>query len=277
MSALELDVAVTADLVPVVAHDPVLNPDLARAPGGNWLSPPCPPIHRLSLAALRRLDVGRARPGSATARAFPDQIACDGARIPTLAEVFATTAASGVWIDAELKTDPRAPELTVTPAMMADLVVAVARAAGALGRLAVRSFDWRGLRHLQGASPDLPLAWLTEAATVSARTVADAAGASANRPVWAPDHASLTQALVAEAHALGLRVLPWTVNAPADMARLIDWGVDGLCTDRPDLARTAMAARGVPLPPRTPCGGPASGCAQAPRRADYRSSSLSPG
>ena len=41
----------------------------------------------------------------------------------------------------------------------------------------------------------------------------------------------------------------WTVNAPENMARLIDWGVDGLITDYPDRARAVMAAKGLPLPP----------------------------
>ena len=43
-----------------------------------------------------------------------------------------------------------------------------------------------------------------------------------------------------EAHAMGLKVLPWTVNDPADMARLIDMGVDGIITDYPDRLRRVM-------------------------------------
>jgi glycerophosphoryl diester phosphodiesterase len=77
---------------------------------------------------------------------------------------------------------------------------------------------------------------------------AEAAGAC-----WAPGYRDLTQAQVQEAHALGLRVVPWTVNGPADMARFIAWGVDGLCTDRPDLARQVMARAGLPLPPAGRC------------------------
>jgi len=45
---------------------------------------------------------------------------------------------------------------------------------------------------------------------------------------------------VDEARALGLRVVPWTVNDPGDMARLMRWGVHGICTDRPDLARMVV-------------------------------------
>ena len=63
---------------------------------------------------------------------------------------------------------------------------------------------------------------------------------------------SSTSNLVVEAHALGLRVVPWTVNEPDVMAQLISWGVDGLCTDRPDLARIAMGRAGLKPPPCYP-------------------------
>jgi glycerophosphoryl diester phosphodiesterase len=58
--------------------------------------------------------------------------------------------------------------------------------------------------------------------------------------------------LLKEAHGLGLRVIPWTVNEPADMRRLIDDGVNGLISDRPDLLRAALAERGMALPAPTP-------------------------
>ena len=50
---------------------------------------------------------------------------------------------------------------------------------------------------------------------------------------------------VAEAHALGLKVLPWTVNAPGDMAMLIDLKVDGLITDYPDRGLAVVADKGL--------------------------------
>jgi len=66
--------------------------------------------------------------------------------------------------------------------------------------------------------------------------------------VWSPFWRNATAERIAQAHALGLEVLPWTVNDPADMARLIEAGVDGLITDYPDRLRDAMAAKGLPLP-----------------------------
>jgi glycerophosphoryl diester phosphodiesterase len=251
VTSIELDIAVTADGVPVVVHDPALHPDITRGRGGAWLGQTGPAVVTLSLAELAQYDVGRLRPGSALAQTYPDQLAQDGARIPTLAEVFALTTRSGVVVDAELKTLPDRPELTVAPAVMADAVLATAQASAALDRLVVRSFDWRGLRHLRAVRPDLKLAWLTgQDADVDAwpARVAEAAADATHLPTWAPAHVGLTPSALAAAHALGLRVVPWTVNAPADMRRLIAWGVDGICTDRPDLARIEMQAAGLALP-----------------------------
>src|SRR5690606_28788367 len=68
--------------------------------------------------------------------------------------------------------------------------------------------------------------------------------------VWSPNFRHLDEAAVREAQALGLQVIPWTVNQPADMARLLDWRVDGLITDFPDRLRELLASRGKELPPR---------------------------
>ncbi|WP_335633101.1 glycerophosphodiester phosphodiesterase [Arthrobacter sp. QXT-31] len=55
--------------------------------------------------------------------------------------------------------------------------------------------------------------------------------------------------MIAEAHEFGLPVIPWTVNTTADMAKLMDLGVDGIIiTDYPTRLRTLMAERGYKLP-----------------------------
>src|SRR5689334_7880056 len=73
VTTLELDVAVTRDDVLVVSHDPLLNPDLVRGPDGRWLSSAGPAIRTLTLAELKRYDVGRVDPASRYARQFPQQ------------------------------------------------------------------------------------------------------------------------------------------------------------------------------------------------------------
>ena len=82
VDAVELDMAVTADRVPVVFHDAVLHGDIARGPGSLWLECDGPPIRALTAAGLARYDVGRLRPGSRYAAAHPLQVPYDGVRIP---------------------------------------------------------------------------------------------------------------------------------------------------------------------------------------------------
>lgn len=244
VEAFELDVAMTADGVIVLSHDPVLNPDITREGAGVWLTRRGPAIHTLTHAALSAYDVGRIRPGSTLSVQFPEQAPNDGAHIPTLAQVLAALPHARFTI--EVKTDPAHPDWTATPAALADATLSVVDAAGAVGRVIMESFDWRVQRHVRQTRSDIRLAWLTRAETVrdAALWWGDATGvgsvpgrvAAEGGPIWAPDHTDLTESHVREAHALGLLVLPWTVNQPADISRLIAWGVDGLISDRPDLA-----------------------------------------
>lgn len=272
VTTLEMDVAVTADGVVVVSHDPALNPDITRGPDGQFIAPPGPPIRTLTLADLRRYDVGRIRPGSRYAALYPEQVAVDGERIPALAEVFALTrrlGADAVRFNIETKVFPDRPGLTVAAEEMAARLAAALDEAGVTPRAIVQSFDWRVLLWFQANRPDVTLAWLTSAHgradTVSPRGGRPSAWLAEHDPaahggsvprlvhaaggrLWSPDHRSLREDEVAEAKALGLTVIPWTVNDPAAMDRLIDWGADGIITDYPDRLRAVMARRGMTLP-----------------------------
>ena len=206
---------------------------------------------------LAAYDVGRLRPGSVYAAQFPDQVPDDGARIPRLADVLRLDASVGINI--ELKSSPAADG--VDGAMLADAVAAVTDADGATPRVIVQSFDWRGPRRLRRTRPDIRLAWLTRSEILpEARSWWDGphpsdfggsvprAVAAEGGPIWTPLYSDLTEDSVAEAHALGLSVIPWTVNQTLDMRRLLTWNVDGLITDRPDLARPVLAELSIRLP-----------------------------
>lgn len=233
-NSLELDVVLTGDLVPVVLHDLRLDPDLTRTAHGDWIMPPGIAVRALTLAELRGFDVGQARPRGSVAGAFPIQ--CRGsAAIPTLAEVLADARLGAATLHVELKCDASDPDSPDPEALAAAVLADVARA-DAWRRVTLRSFDLAAMRAAeQAASGRLTLIWLTEHG--------DAARARAECPAargWAPAHGALTPEAVTQARQLGLAVAPWTVNAPADMARLAGWGVDGLCTDRPDLAASVL-------------------------------------
>ncbi len=265
VSTLETDLAVTKANELVISHDPLLNPDLTREPDGQWLSRPGPAIRTLTYEELKRYDIGRINPASKYAQQFPEQKPVDGQRFPTLAELFAMAGPS-VRFNIEIKTDPNKPDLTIDSVRFAGLTVEAIRKAGTAARSTVQSFDWRGLLEVKKLAPEIATACLT----IESNNF-DTIGRNGGRPspwlggldlaahggsvprlvkaagcaTWSPFWRNVTADNVKEAQALGLKVVPWTVNVPAEMTRLIDLGVDGLITDYPDRALPVIASKGL--------------------------------
>jgi len=75
---------------------------------------------------------------------------------------------------------------------------------------------------------------------------------SAGGTIWSPSFRTLSPERLQRARALGLKVVVWTVNDPDVIARMLDAGVDGIISDRPDLVRTEMERRGLARPVQTP-------------------------
>jgi glycerophosphoryl diester phosphodiesterase len=234
VDTLELDTNVTRDGVVVVMHDRRLNPNVARGPGGQWVSPPGPAIHQLTYAELSRYDVGRLKPGTDYSKEFPDQVALDGTHAPRLADVFALVRRQGdrrVRFNIETKISPEAPEESPPPEEFARRLVDEIRAGGMQHRSSIESFDWRTLAVVQRIAPEIPTVYLTYKMEGSApRKVKDAGGT-----IWSPFYKDVDEEKIREAHALGVSVVVWTVNDPAEMKRMVEMGVDGLITDRPDV------------------------------------------
>jgi len=274
VSTLELDCAITRDGVVVVSHDPALNPDITRGPDGKWLQQTGPAIHSLVYRELQRYDVGRVNPASAYAQRWPAQRPVDGTRIPRLADLFALVKKSGnetVRFNIETKISPVAPGETTGPEEFARKLIAAIRDGGMSGRAAIQSFDWRTLAVVQKEAPEIPTVYLSSVSGFMdniqvmgdspwtaghrardhggsiPRTIRAAGGAT-----WSPYLGDLTLEALREAQALGLKVVVWTVNDPAGMRRMIEWGVDGVISDRPDLLRKVAGDMGVKLPQPTP-------------------------
>ncbi|MDP1781540.1 MAG: glycerophosphodiester phosphodiesterase [Hydrogenophaga sp.] len=267
VTTLEFDVVLSAEGVPVVSHDTTPNPDITRDASGQWLQARGKPFNQLSLDEISGLDVGRINPSSRYARDFANQSPADGERIPTLASVFERIkrlGANHVRFNIELKRHPLRPAESPEPEAFVRAVMAVINTHGMGSRTTLQSFDWRVLKAGQALAPHLPLSFLS-AQLPRFNTLADGAWtsglklgdfddapsmvAAAGGKLWSPHFSDLSQATLSRARALNLRVIPWTVNDISDMARLIDWGVDGLITDYPDRLRAVMQERGMVLPP----------------------------
>jgi glycerophosphoryl diester phosphodiesterase len=265
VTTIECDMAITKDGVVVIHHDLWLNPDTTRGPDGQWLAARGPAIRDLTFQELQQYDVGRIKPGTDYARAFPDQQPIDGTRIPKLADLFDLVKKSGnttVGFNCETKVSPHEPAATLPPEEFARKAIAEIRKAGMERRTMVESFDWRTLQVIQKEAPEIrtmyvstprtlvpagggqPSPWLAGFAyePQQGSSVPKAVHAAGGR-IWAPNQEFLTPELLAEARALGITVIPWTVNDPAMMARLIGMGVDGIISDRPDLVQIELRKR----------------------------------
>ena len=275
VNTLELDTAITKDGVVVVTHDPRLNPVITRGPDGRWLNPPTRAVRDLTLDDLGHYDVGRIKPGSEYSYSFPDQKRLDQVRVPTLAQVFQLTRSAGnaeVRFNIEIKTSPEKPGDTLAPETFAKVLLETIAREGMSERVVIQSFDWRALKAMQQLAPKIPTnyisaqqSFLDNIAAGKAEGSAWTAGVqlrdhgsvpkmvkAAGGAIWSSYYPELSPALVKEAQSLGLKVIAWTVNKKEDMARLIDWGVDGVVTDYPDRLREVMAETRLPLPKPTP-------------------------
>lgn len=276
LTTIEFDVGITADQHVVIIHDRCLNPAAVRDESGQWLDGPGPSVWSLTLAQLRRYDIGRIDPDSDYARELPDQVAVDGARVPTLEELVQLVQYAGndkIRLNIETKISPEAPLETCDAETFATRVTAELERLEITKRCTIQSFDWRTLQHTQRLAPGIVTGYLsaqqpwfdtiwknTERPSPwtgawqyndhgnSVPNMVKAAGGN----VWSPYYGELSAESIDEAHTLGLRVIPWTVNCIPDMQRLLDWHIDGMISDYPQRLRDVAQQRGLPLPEPTP-------------------------
>lgn len=163
------------------------------------------------------------RAGSAQVRALRLP---NGESVPTLEDALAA-------IDPALRVFVEVKSL---PPTFDDRLLAILDASG--GRCAVHGFDHRIVRRLGLARPDLQRGVLLASYPLRPLDVLQDAGASV---LW-EDQALIDGALVETLHRSGYQIYAWTVNDPEDMRRLVALGVDGLCTNAPDVARRVLDA-----------------------------------
>jgi glycerophosphoryl diester phosphodiesterase len=212
---LELDVHLSRDGLVVVHHDPTLE----RTTDGLGA------VSNATADELARADAGY-HFARGEARPFRGL----GLRVPTLAEVLARYRDQRVIV--EMKQN--GPEL-------ARAVVEIVRRADALDRVCLGSFGLRALRAVRELEP----AVATSAAREEVRwslyrswcgwPVRGVAYSGYQVPETSGLIPIVSRRFVGHAHRAGLAVQVWTVNAEREARRLLDWGVDGLITDRPDL------------------------------------------
>ncbi len=271
VTTLELDTAMTKDGVLVVSHDSLLNPEHTRGPDGEFLKDTGPAIRSLTFDELQAYDVGRIQPGTAYAARFSTQKGADGVRIPKLTEVFDLVKRNGadhIRFNIETKLTPTSGADTPDPDTFAAALVKAIQDAGLTNRASIQSFDWRTLMAAKRLAPEIERVCLTiqspgednirrnmpgPSPWTAGLDIDDHGGSvprlvkAADCQVWSPYYRNVTATLVKEAHDLGLKVIPWTVNEMADLELMYQTGIDGIISDYPDRARAALP-KGIEAP-----------------------------
>ncbi len=224
---IELDLHVSRDGAVVVIHDATLD----RTTTGRGF------VRETALADLQRLDAGSW---------FNARFA--GERIPTLREVLEVIRGHGneaVRLNLETKYDARGP---APPANFENLVLEQVRAAGLSGRTIVQSFYYPSIVRVKTLDSSMTTAALRSPLNPPLDHVAVVREAKAD--IYSPGFRLVTREAVEALHRAGIPVVPWTVNEPADMERLLAIGIgalrgDGIITDHPDRLIQVLRARGL--------------------------------
>jgi glycerophosphoryl diester phosphodiesterase len=148
--------------------------------------------------------------------------------VPSLAA--ALDACDGMFVNVEIKNDPADPDFDPTE-WVAHRVCELLARRGDGPRWLISSFRFETVASCRSLAPTVRTAWLVDAVDgdVIGRTAA--AGHAALHP-WDP---LVDAALIRRAHASGLAVNTWTCDDPDRMRQLIGWGIDGICTNVPDV------------------------------------------
>lgn len=241
---LEQDLQLTSDGRLLVLHDETGERTLRGADCGGE-------VRDRPLAHWQRCDAGRWFNERHPDRADP---AYTTERLVALEAVLAAFPTARFYIET------KAPESA--PGMEDSLVAVLTRArlrtrdAVRLVRVRLQSFSEASLKRLRQLAPELPRIQLLDRGAIPTPTATDtlpAAQALDRIASYAqgigPSRLDVTPALVAMAHARCLVVHPYTVNESAEMERLLEAGVDGMFSDRPDVLRHAVAGRPSPALP----------------------------
>jgi glycerophosphoryl diester phosphodiesterase len=251
VNTIEFDINITEDQHPVVWHDPAIDAQQCSDTGPAFPGDPAYPyvgklIHELTLAQIRTLDCGQ------PSAEFPQAEVVWHNKIATLPEVFEATRGADVRYNIETKVAADRPGVSAGPQEFVDAILAAVRSAGKADRVEIESFDWRTLRIAHQVEPSIPLAalWNEETWTPGSPWLAGVDPAVVGDPMigammvganlLSPRYTLVDKAFVGRAHALGLKVIPWTVNDAEAMRELIADGVDGLITDYPALLRSVL-------------------------------------
>jgi glycerophosphoryl diester phosphodiesterase len=213
----EIDTHLSADGIPVVIHDPTLDRTTDRTG----------PVSALTAAELARVDAGFqfSIDGSYPFRG-------QGIGVPRLDDVLARFTTARVIV-----------EMKGASPQLARAVAASVKKAGAIDRTCVSSFEQASVDTIRAEHPEIATSasvrearWTLHRSWVRWPFISKQPYFAFQVPEYVKRMRVVSPAFVRQVHKQGQSVQVWVVNERADIERLLDWGVDGIISDRPDIA-----------------------------------------
>ena len=268
IKAIEFDVVITKDNIPVLFHDYRLNKDMVKDSSGNWLQETGPKIIDLTFDELSSYNIESLKPESGYSKRFKKQNPVQGAKIPKLADLFQLVNEGknkDVFLNLEIKSTPTQDNVTPDHKTTIELILKDIKKFNLEDRVLVTSYDFKNLYELKKQNPNVLRGFITLQQDLSRTKKNIYEGSpwmaksfpledlfllpnlvkSLEGHVWSAFYRDVTKQNVELAHKHGLATCVWTVNREQDIIRMIEYGVDGIITDYPKKVQEICKAKNI--------------------------------
>ena len=268
IKAIEFDVVITKDNIPVLFHDYRLNKDMVKDSSGNWLEETGPKIIDLTFDELSSYNIESLKPESGYSKRFKKQNPVQGAKIPKLADLFQLVNEGknkDVFLNLEIKSTPTQDNVTPDHKTTIELILKDIKKFNLEDRVLVTSYDFKNLYELKKQNPNVLRGFITLQQDLSRTKKNIYEGSpwmaksfpledlfllpnlvkSLEGHVWSAFYRDVTKQNVELAHKHGLATCVWTVNREQDIIRMIEYGVDGIITDYPKKVQEICKSKNI--------------------------------
>ena len=268
IKAVEFDVVISKDNIPIIFHDYRLNPDLVKDASGNWITDKTMKLVELTYDEISKYNIESIKPETKYAKRFKNQKPAKDERIPKLTDFFKLVTEdkyNDVFLNLEIKSTPTQENVTPDPEKMVSLILKDIKEFNLEDRTLITSYDFRILYALKKQNPNILRGFITlqQGLSITKKNIYENSPwmvknypmeelfllpniiKSLEGHVWSAFYRDVTKQNVELAHKHGLATCVWTVNREQDIIRMIEYGVDGIITDYPKKVQEICKAKNI--------------------------------
>ena len=235
IKTLEFDLQLSGDGHVVVSHDNYFHPRYSTRPDGSLIMPEDPKeyLYTMPYDSILKYDVGLRFVDRWPSQVKVAEVKPLATNLIDFTEEYAAKKGFKPGYNIEIKSMAGEGEGTLWPDYVefCDKCVDLLLSKNLGNRLIVQTFDTRALEYIHENWPNVILSYLTEDET----DIETILGQISFKPEWwSPNHEVVTPENVAYCHARGIKVVPWTVDDPDEIRRMVSCDVDAIISNYPD-------------------------------------------